>query len=130
MIEKESVQSKLERLVKEGFVLHGSPVNSEILLPQEPRGQGGPGKGKCPAGVYATTKPRLALFYAVVRQATPGRGYVYICPPDSFQVRSNIELYSPVAVKPIMQIPVGIQDFTRNKTIFEAINEILTGKYV
>ncbi len=122
------MQATLEEFVSSGYVLHGSPVKSGILIPQELRTQGG--SGNAPAGVYATTVPKLALFYAVVRQTTPGRGYVYVCPPESFQVRSKIELYSPVAVKPILQISVDRRDFAGDKTIFEAINEILTGRYV
>jgi len=126
---KESVQAKLERLVSLGYVLHGSPMKVEILLPQEPPHVGGGRSGLCPAGVYVTTKPRLAMFYAAVRGNNAGRGYIYVCPPEPFTARSLIELYSPVAVKPSLVIPVDRHDFAGGKTIFEAINDVLVGRY-
>ncbi|OPY56814.1 MAG: hypothetical protein A4E49_00158 [Methanosaeta sp. PtaU1.Bin112] len=117
------IEVMLQRFVSLGYVLHGSPTKSEILLPQEPQGGG---SKKCPIGVYATTAPKLAMFYAAVRQRTPGKGYVYVCPSESFQVRSKIESCSPIPVKPIRQIPVDLSDFAGDKPLFEAINEILS----
>lgn len=123
------MQAKLERLVALGYVLHGSPMKVEILLPQDPPHVGGGRSGQCPPGVYATTKPRLAMFYAAVRGNNAGKGYVYICPPETLTARSLIESFSLVAVKPVLAIPVDRYDFAGDKPFFEAINDILVGRY-
>jgi len=69
------------------------------------------------------------MFYAAVRGNNAGRGYVDVCPLEPFTVRSLIESYSPIAVKPILQIPVDRRDFAGDKNFFEAINDILSGRY-
>ena len=125
----ESMQAKLERLVSFGYVLHGSPMKVEILLPQAPPPVRGDSYGQCPARVCATTKPRLAMFYAAVRGNNAGKGYVYICPPETFTARSLIESFSPVAVKPALAIPVDRYDFAGDKPFFEAVNDVLVGRY-
>jgi len=126
--------ANLRAIVAQGYLLHGSRFDVEVLEPRQGRCQ--VKREGCQQGVYATRNVGVALLAAMLhpkaesiqrltewsahsdhivasgKNVELGLGYVYVCPIDTFKVvhmdngEETNEFVSAVPVKPLDKVRV------------------------